>query len=187
MAMRISGGKARGVNLKVDQKAVHRPAMDKLRQSIFSSIGDAVDEARVLDLFAGTGSYGLEALSRGAAKATFVELNKRATVMIKDNVAAVSKSMQQPIDARVIAADVAKWDTGEERFDLIFVDPPYDLIVRMAPTLFNLFDKALAPDGIVVFETPGQIEPTAIGWRLRKRLGKGIDQPTACILERASV
>lgn len=158
--------------------------MDKLRQSVFSSLGPAVEDTRALDLFAGTGSYGLEALSRGASAATFVELNKRAVGMIKENIAIVSKSMQSALDATVVSADVTKWEPGAERFNLIFVDPPYDQIGRLCPALFALFERALAPDGIVIFETPGQIEPSAPGWTLRKRLGKGIDQPTACLLVR---
>ena len=182
--MRISGGKARGVTLRVDKKAVHRPAMDRLRQGIFSSIGAEVDDARVCDLFAGTGSYGLEALSRGANHASFVEANRRATSMIKDNIAAVSKSMQQRLTTTLFCADVLKWKSAEPAFDIIFVDPPYDLIESATSKLFELFDETLAPNGLVVFETPGHLEPIAPGWRLRKRLGKGVDQPTACLIER---
>ncbi|MBK1880339.1 RsmD family RNA methyltransferase [Pelagicoccus mobilis] len=184
--MRISGGKARGVTLRVDKKAVHRPAMDKLRQSIFSSASAWVENQRVLDLFAGTGSYGLEALSRGSSHATFVELNKRATAMISDNVKIVAKSMQEKLDTAIATADATKWTpTSDTPYDLIFVDPPYDQIEQLAPKLFTLFDKALAHDGLVVFECPGQFEPAAQGWTLKKRLGKGIDQPTACLLRRA--
>lgn len=184
--MRISGGKARGVALRVDRKATHRPAMDRLRQSVFSSIGEAVEGASVCDLFAGTGSYGLEALSRGAARATFVELNRKALPMIRDNLAIVAKSMRAPpLDAEVIAADATRWSPEGARFDLIFVDPPYEQIPEFAPALFALFSRILAPGGLVVFETPGQLEPGAAGWLLRKRLGKGFDQPTACLIERA--
>ena len=183
--MRISGGKARGVTLKVDKKAVHRPAMDKLRQSIFSSIGPAVEAARVADLFAGTGSYGLEALSRGAAHCAFVELNPRAVAMIKANQQIVAKSMGEPqLAAEHVSGDVLKWTPAGEAYDILFVDPPYDLIEELTPKLFALFDKALAPDGLVVFETPGRLTPLAPGWRLRKRLGKGLDQATACLIER---
>lgn len=183
--MRISGGKARGVTLRVDRKAVHRPAMDRLRQSVFSSIGSAVDDARVCDLFAGTGSYGLEALSRGARHATFVESNRRATAMIADNIAIVAKSMQEKLDTHIATADATKWQASADRFDILFVDPPYEIITQLNDTLFALFDRLLDSDGFVVFEAPGQLEPTAPGWTLRKRLGKGAQQPTACLLRRA--
>lgn len=182
--MRISGGKARGVTLRVDRKSVHRPAMDRLRQSIFSSIGDAVTDARVCDLFAGTGSYGLEALSRGARHATFVELNRRAVEMIRTNSDIVAKSMQAKLDAAIVSADISKWNPDLEPFDIIFVDPPYEALHGMTPKLFELFGSILAPEGLVVFEAPGRFEPSASGWSLRKRLGKGPNQPTACLLER---
>ena len=183
--MRISGGKARGVALRVDKKAAHRPAMDRLRQAVFSSMGSAVEGARVADLFAGTGSYGLEALSRGAKRATFVEQNRRATAMIRENVLIVGKSMRAELVTSIVTADVLKWIPDENRYDLLFVDPPYDAIEHQLPRLFALFDKALADDGLIVFEAPGRIEPIAPGWTLRKRLGKGIDQPTACLIDRA--
>jgi len=184
--MRITGGKARGVTLRVDKKAVHRPAMDKLRQSIFSSAAAWVENQRTLDLFAGTGSYGLESLSRGSSHATFVELNKRATAMIHDNVQIVAKSMQEKLDTSIVATDVSKWlPSNATPYDLIFVDPPYEQIESLAPQLFPLFDKALAHDGLIVFECPGHFEPKAEGWTLKKRLGKGLTQPTACLLRRA--
>ncbi|MDQ8184967.1 RsmD family RNA methyltransferase [Pelagicoccus sp. SDUM812002] len=185
--MRISGGKARGVTLRVDQKAVHRPAMDKLRQGIFSSANAWVGNARVLDLFAGTGSYGLEALSRGATHCTFVELNHRATAMIKVNAAIVAKSMREKLNTQILASDATKFQlpAGADAFDLIFVDPPYEQLEQLTPKLFLVFDQVLARDGLVVFEAPGNFEPAAEGWTLKKRLGKGIDQPTACLLRRA--
>ncbi|MBC2607098.1 RsmD family RNA methyltransferase [Pelagicoccus albus] len=185
--MRISGGKARGVTLRVDQKAVHRPAMDKLRQSIFSSANAWVEQARVLDLFAGTGSYGLEALSRGSAHCTFVELNGRAVTMIKANAEIVAKSMKEKLDTRILKGDATRFESAPEAapFDLIFVDPPYDQLETLTPKLFPIFDQILAHDGLVVFEAPGNFEPAAEGWTLKKRLGKGTDQPTACLLRRA--
>lgn len=183
--MRISGGKARGVTLRIDKKAVHRPAMDRLRQGIFSSIGPAIGNAHVCDLFAGTGSYGLEALSRGASTATFVEINRRAIAMIKDNVAIASKSMREKLDTSIITTDVLKWKHADAPpFDIIFVDPPYEIIAKITPSLFELFTTILAPNGLIVFETPGQIDPTFANWHLRKRIGKGKDQSTACLIQR---
>lgn len=185
--MRISGGKAGGVTLRVSKKSVHRPAMDRLRQSLFSSLGERVIDAHVCDLFAGTGSYGLEALSRGAASATFLESNKRACAIIRQNIAIVTKSMGQPrLDATVLPLDVTRWQGGGQAFDLVFVDPPYDLIESVAPDLFALFDRILAPDGLVAFEAPGHLQTAAPNWTLLKRLGKpSPHQPTACLYARA--
>ncbi|HTB63133.1 MAG TPA: RsmD family RNA methyltransferase, partial [Opitutales bacterium] len=91
--MRITGGRARGIVLKIPQRGELRPATDYLRQAVFSSLGPRVVGARVLDLFAGTGAYGLEALSRGAAHVTWVDANGSAITAIRANLAAVAKSM----------------------------------------------------------------------------------------------
>ncbi len=186
--MRISGGKARGVELRVSKSAVHRPAMDRLRQGIFSSLGQRINDARVCDLFAGTGSYGLEALSRGGASATFLETNPKACAMIKANIQIVAKSMgADRLDAKTLIGDAIKATALEnDSFDMIFVDPPYDMIESSAPALFSTFNRLLAENGIVVFEMPGRLEIEPEGWNLRKRIGKGKDQPTACIYRRSS-
>lgn len=186
--MRVSGGKARGVELSVSKNSVHRPAMDRLRQGIFSSLGQSIIDARACDLFAGTGSYGLEALSRGAISCVFLELNRGACNMIKGNLRIVAKSMGvSKLDAKVFQGD-AKKATGvmDETFDIIFVDPPYDMIESSIPTLFSTLDRILAEKGLVVFEMPGRLEIIPEGWILKKRLGKGNNQPTACFYKRAS-
>src|SRR6186713_1475308 len=91
--MRISGGGARGITLAVPKGDAVRPATDGMRQSVFSSLGARVTGARFLDLFAGSGGYGLEALSRGAAGGVFVEQNARTAGFIRDNLTAVCKSL----------------------------------------------------------------------------------------------
>lgn len=183
--MRISGGKARGVTLKVSKSAVHRPAMDRTRQSIFSSLGMAIEGARVCDLFAGTGSYGLESLSRGAESATFVESHKQACQMIKENLCIVAKSMAAPrLDAQVLPIDVTKWTPADEPFDIVFVDPPYDIIEAIAPKLSALFDKLATNDGLLAFEMPGKLTLEFPNWTLKKRFGKGSHQPTICLYAR---
>ncbi|MEM9160489.1 MAG: RsmD family RNA methyltransferase [Verrucomicrobiota bacterium] len=185
--MRISGGRARGVHLRVSKNAVHRPAMDKLRQSVFSSLGAAVEDAKVCDLFAGTGSYGLEALSRGAASATFVENHKGAVKMIRDNLPIVAKSMGEPrLDATVLPLDVLRWQGDAQTYDLVFVDPPYDLILDNRDTLFALVSKILNQNGTIIFEMPGHLDLEPQGWRLRKRFGKTKrNEPTCSLYERA--
>ena len=185
--MRISGGKARGVELSISKSAVHRPAMDRLRQGIFSSLGQTIDEARVCDLFAGTGSYGLEALSRGAVSTDFVEKNRQACAMIKENIRIVAKSMGVPhLETLVQPGDAIKANgLVDQRYDLIFADPPYDIIETIQSTLFTTFDRLLTETGIVVFEMSGRLDLEPPGWVLKKRIGKGKDQATACIYRRA--
>ena len=161
--------------------------MDRLRQGIFSSLGQAIDGARICDLFAGTGSYGLEALSRGAANATFIEKNRSACEMIKGNLQIVAKSMgNERLAANVICGDAVKATSIDgQLFDVLFVDPPYELIDSFKSDLFPTFDRLLSQNGIVVFEMPGHLEYEPEDWLLKKRIGKGKRQATACIYKRA--
>lgn len=144
-------------------------------------------DARVCDLYAGTGSYGLEALSRGCNSCCFIELNRNACTMIKDNLGIVAKSMGEPsLIAKVIQGDAVKTvGQMDENYDIVFVDPPYDTIAHSAPKLFAALDHVLSDIGLVVFEMPGNLEIVPEGWILKKRLGKGNNQPTACLYKRA--
>lgn len=184
--MRISGGVARGVPLEVPRGDRVRPATDGMRQAVFSSLAAVVPGAWFLDLFAGSGAYGLEALSRGAAGGTFVEQDAKAVACIGRNLAAVGKSLgrvSKPIsDVTVLRADAREAPQGGVREvpDLVFVDPPYELIPRIAPDLLARLRGLLTdkPDALVVFELPGELDLAAEGWEMVKRLGKGARQPT---------
>lgn len=186
--MRISGGNARGIPLLVPKGDAVRPATDRLRQAVFSSLAGCVAGSHFLDLFAGSGAYGLEALSRGAAGGTFVENHPRAIACLRRNLAAVCKSLQRdeaglavlPLDAQ--GAPVG----GGPPPDLVFIDPPYEIIAGIAPGLFQRLGEILAPGpgALVVFEMPGEMDLAPAGWRCRKRLGQGVRQPTAAIFER---
>ncbi len=187
--MRISGGQARGIELQVPKGDAVRPATDGMRQSVFSSLGARIVGARFVDLFAGSGAYGLEALSRGAAGGTFVERSARAAGCLRRNLAAVAKSLGRPeAAADAIEADALSLPVGVGALpDLIFVDPPYDAIPAVAPLLFAKWSAALPADwgGLVVFEMPGEHELAAAGWTCVKRLGRGARQPSvACFARR---
>jgi 16S rRNA (guanine966-N2)-methyltransferase len=188
--MRISGGRARGIPLVVPKGDAVRPATDGMRQSVFSSLGARVLDARFLDLFAGSGAYGLEALSRGAAGGVFVEQNAKAAACVRQNIAAVCKSLGRiPDDVSVIQADarsVPLGSAGSTLPDLVFIDPPYEIIPEIAPPLFARLAEVLAPkpEALVVFELPGEIELAPVGWTLIKRLGKGARQPTVAFFRR---
>jgi 16S rRNA (guanine966-N2)-methyltransferase len=186
--MRISGGNARGIPLLVPKGEAVRPATDRLRQAVFSSLAGCVAGARFLDLFAGSGAYGLEALSRGAAGGTFVESHFRAIECLRRNLAAVCKSLRRDENGLTILQMDALGAPlgGGGPPDLVFVDPPYDLITGMAPALFQRLGEIMAPGpgGLIVFEMPGEVDLAPIGWRARKRLGQGTRQPTAVIFER---
>jgi 16S rRNA (guanine966-N2)-methyltransferase len=160
-----------------------------MRQAVFSSLGERVGGARVLDLFAGSGAYGLEALSRGAASGTFVEKNSKALLCLRQNIGAVCKSIgQNPSIASVLPLDVLKAPlSGDLPPDLVFVDPPYEIIREVADPLFARLTEALASklDALIVFEMPGEIELSPAGWTCVKRIGKGARQPTVAIFRRS--
>jgi len=170
-----------------------RPATDGLRQAVFSSLGARVVGARFVDLFAGSGGYGLEAWSRGAAGGVFVEENAQAAACIRQNMTTVAKSARRDADElRLIVGDALTWRpealaTGGAEPDLVFVDPPYPIIQDVAPRLFAGLAEATASveDPIVIFEYPGELELAPQAWVLIKRIGRGVRQPTVGFFRRA--
>ena len=121
--MRVVGGSARGRRLQAPKGRTVRPTSDRTREAIFNVLESrgGVEGARVLDLFAGTGALGIEALSRGAASATFVERDRAAASVIRDNLASLG------LDGRVAVADATAFVRREQgHYDIAFADPPYD-------------------------------------------------------------
>ncbi len=120
--MRVIAGEAKGKRLVAPRGLTTRPASDRLRESVFGTLGGAVDDARVLDLFAGSGALGIEALSRGSATAVFVEREPAAVRAIERNLASTGYADR----GLVVRADVGAYlrATGEA-FGLVFCDPPY--------------------------------------------------------------
>jgi 16S rRNA (guanine966-N2)-methyltransferase len=122
MPLRVISGSAGGLHLKSPRRHDLRPTQDRIRQVIFSSLAEFVPGARVLDLYAGTGAFGIEALSRGAASATFVERDREAVQCIRENLAHCH------LQGEVRQADVGAFLTAippSPPYDLIFADPPY--------------------------------------------------------------
>ena len=152
MPLRVISGTAGGLHLKSPKRHALRPTQDRIRQVIFSSLADIIDGARVLDLYAGTGSFGIEALSRGAAAATFVEKEAEAVQCIRDNLAhcKLSGSDVRQQDALAYLEGTAP----AAPFDLIFADPPYDKSrgPLEADPFFGKIALFLSPDGIFVWE-----------------------------------
>src|SRR5208283_2601806 len=143
--MRISGGEARGIELSVPRGDAVRPATDGMRQAVFSSLGARVAGARFVDLFAGSGAYGLEAFSRGASGGTFVERNAKASACLRKNIAAVCRSLgRSGGELLAVEADALSLPAGVGAPpDLVFVDPPYEMIGEIAPVLFSKLEAAL--------------------------------------------
>jgi 16S rRNA (guanine966-N2)-methyltransferase len=160
-----------------------------MRQAVFSSLGARTQGARFADLFAGSGAYGLEAFSRGAAGGTFVERSAKASACLRKNIAAVCRSLGKGGEELLaVEADALSLPTGVGAPpDLIFVDPPYGGIGEVAPALFAKLGAALAADwgGLVVFEMPGEVTLGPAGWSCVKRLGRGARQPSVAFFSRS--
>lgn len=124
--MRIVAGSAKGVRLGPVPRGV-RPVSDMAREGLFSSLGPSVAGSRALDLFAGTGALGIEALSRGAAEAVFVERSRGAVGAIRDNLRRARVEEGAVVVGMDVRAFLRRDDKDGAPFDLVFVDPPYDL------------------------------------------------------------
>lgn len=175
--MRIVGGSLRGRVLKAPQSQSVRPTSDRLRESIFDILAHAYDDpvagAQVVDLFAGTGALGLEALSRGAARALFVDDGAEARALLRANVEALGLGGV----TRVFRRDASKLGLAPagERFSLAFLDPPYgrDLATRALTSLVE--GGWLADDALVVIEEAEDAAlrlPAGIAEEERRRYGE---------------
>ena len=147
--MRVITGIARGRRLKEPNGMETRPTADRVKEAIFSSIQFEVEGRKVLDLFGGTGQMGIEALSRGATHCTFVDLQKQAVAIIRENVNSTGFADQ----STVIQGDaLAFLSRCREKFDLIFLDPPYDSgLLEKAMELITTID-IVSENGIIVCE-----------------------------------
>ena len=149
--MRIIGGDARGRTIVAPAGAKTRPTQDYVRESLFNIIRWDVEDARVLDLFAGTGQLGIEALSRGAAHCDFVEHNKAAYGIVSKNVESARVKDKAALHRTEAAEFVSK--AGRERYDVIFLDPPYGgVILENALKQIETFD-ILSVNGIIICES----------------------------------
>ncbi|MGH2705280.1 MAG: 16S rRNA (guanine(966)-N(2))-methyltransferase RsmD [Actinomycetota bacterium] len=154
--MRVIAGKAKGRRLRA-VAGTTRPTGSRVKEALFSMLGDRIRDARVLDLYAGSGALGIEALSRGAASATFVDRDPAAIATIRANLDSADLAGR----ARVVRADAAVFVEGEADgpFDLALVDPPYAAGLASAP-LAELTERGLlAPGGVIVMETSSRVLP----------------------------
>lgn len=163
--MRVVAGSARGRRLAAPDGDAVRPTSDRVREAVFNALGsmEAVRDATVVDLFAGSGALGIEALSRGAARATFVERDGAALRSVRDNLATTDLTGR----AEVVRTDaLTHVRNGRGDADLVLADPPY---------AFDRWDELLAavrsrwPDAVVVAESDRDVEPPPGGVVLRRR------------------
>jgi 16S rRNA (guanine966-N2)-methyltransferase len=166
--MRVIAGSAGGIRLAVPKRGV-RPTMDRVKAAIFSSLGDAVVEARVLDLFAGSGALGIEALSRGAASVVFVEGDPQSVGIIERNLA---KTKLKGRIRQQDAFDFLRHASGAELFDIVFADPPYEKTEdgeRFTEKLLvnEELPQLMDADGIFVLEKrPAEALPQMKQWHV---------------------
>ncbi len=151
--MRIVTGSAKNKPLKTLEGDGVRPTSSRVKEAIFSTIQFDIKGRRVLDLFAGSGQLGLEALSRGAASCVFVDESRASVEVVKSNI----KSTGLSDNARVVNLDAVAYLSGcHEKFDLVFIDPPYK--AGLMPPVLAKIDKVCGEDVIVVCEHPSDIK-----------------------------
>lgn len=159
MNIRIISGEFGGRKIEAPDTGRTHPMSERIRNALFNSLGDEVRSSTVLDAFAGTGAVGLEALSRGAKHATFIERDRVAQKILAKNITTLSVEER----VTVVRTTVSNWlDAGEDsQFDIIFADPPYhDTQFSTVERLFGL----LKPGGLMVLSHPGRGEvPTRPG------------------------
>jgi 16S rRNA (guanine966-N2)-methyltransferase len=155
--VRVIAGSRKGHKLAAPRGLDTRPTSDRVRENVFNLVGP-VDDARVLDLFAGSGALGIEALSRGAASALFVERDPDAIRTIERNLDRLRLK-----GARVVHGDalrtIAQEASAHAKYDLVLVDPPYGMLNEIQPRLARHLPPLLAVDGLLVVETDARTEP----------------------------
>ena len=155
--MRIIAGSHKGARIFAPKGRDTRPTGDRVREAVFNLVGP-VDGMEVLDLYAGSGAMGLEALSRGAAHATFVEADREAAETVVRNVEKLglrNATVLREDAARRLVSDAA----SGRRYDLVLIDPPYRMLPGVLPMLAANLPAVLAPDGLVVVESDSHEEP----------------------------
>ena len=165
--MRIITGRARGMKLETLEGDMTRPTSERAKMAIFSSLQFELEGRRVLDLFAGSGQMGLEAVSRGAAHAVLVDQSKDAVRIIRRN----AEKTRLDGDCTVVCSDFAEFlrqRRGKEPFDLVFIDPPYGMKACRAAVEAILENRLLKPRGILVLES-AEPDPLGVGTPISER------------------
>ena len=184
--MRVITGAARGRRLKELEGYETRPTTDRVKEGIFNIIQFDIEGRKVLDLFAGTGQLGIEALSRGAASAVFVEHRRDAAALVKENL----KLTGLEKNARVVCGEALSFlSSTREKFDLIFIDPPFAaLLWENSMNSISQFD-ILSNHGIIICESPVEqdMPPVAPPYFLRKSYRYGKTKITTYSREEATV
>ena len=150
--MRVISGKVRGLKLDTPKNDDVRPTTDRVKESLFNIINPYVIDSNVLDLFAGTGSLGIECLSRGALSATFVDVSKDSINIVKSNVKKARVENESTILNLDFKTAIDRLNVQNKKFDIIFMDPPYykNMFIDALSNIDN--SDLLSEDGIIVLE-----------------------------------
>lgn len=157
MKLRIIAGKFGGLYLDSPHSRPTHPMSQLMRNAIFNSLSHYLDQAEVLDAFAGTGALGLEALSRGAKQITFIENNLKANRVLQQNIVKLGVKSETIVDKR--SAYTWLEQNQDQNYDLIFLDPPYQLIKLR---IVEQFLALLKPNGVLVFSHPSSVKTPVI-------------------------
>ena len=166
--MRIISGLKRGLKLKSLEGSDTRPTLDNVKEAIFSMLFDSVNDALVLDLFAGSGALGLEALSRGAKKAVFVDSNPKACSVVRANIESAGFTEAASVVKKDAMEFLAEAGRKGEKFSLIFLDPPYAL--ELLDKVLDLISQSsiLMDNGFIVCEFDNGTKPDIKSFNLVK-------------------
>lgn len=150
--MRVISGSAKGRKLKAPEGLTTRPTTDRIKESLFNIIAGDLYECRFLDLFSGSGGMGIEALSRGAQKAVFVDNNKNSVYVIKENIKATRFEGRAKVLNRDVSSAILMLGSLGEKFDIIFMDPPYNRGFVESTLTYIVKAGILADDGYIIAE-----------------------------------
>lgn len=150
--MRVISGSARGRKLKAPEGLTTRPTTDRIKESLFNIIAADLYECRFLDLFSGSGSMGIEAISRGAKKAVFVDNNRNSVAVINENIKATRFEERAEVMNCDISNAIARLGCLGEKFDIIFMDPPYNKGLVESALTYIVKANILADDGYIIAE-----------------------------------
>jgi 16S rRNA (guanine966-N2)-methyltransferase len=179
--MRIVAGTRKGHTIVAPRGLRTRPTSDRVRESVFNLVGP-LDGATVLDLYAGSGALGLEALSRGAARAVFVERDADTVRTIERNLDRLRLTGARVVHADAVAT-LAQEALAGRKYDLVLVDPPYEMFPRLQTQLARHLPSVLAADGLLVVETDARIEPEL---PLPRRTSRKYGQARVTVFEAAT-
>ncbi|MGI6038486.1 MAG: 16S rRNA (guanine(966)-N(2))-methyltransferase RsmD [Limnochordia bacterium] len=171
--MRVIAGMAKGHRLKAPKGSNTRPTADRIRESLFSILGTQIVDKPFLDLCAGSGANGIEALSRGASYCVFIDKDRRATQVIKENLAATKLEQQGEVYTADILRAITILGKKGQRFAFILLDPPYG--TKLGPLALRALVqwKLCTPDGLIIYEHGQDEAPGEQGLELIRRKDYG--------------